>query len=322
MSCPRCNQHSDPSATTCPSCHALIAAVPVPFFRGADDWRHPNAPPPPPPRPPQTDSELASQFADPVFDLAQDASFALAEHDTIETPALPPREPVISQLPVGNLAAANLAALDSEEPMSEPTALAEPLLGDVASDAGETRTPPLPPFTDVASSEPVAGESVVAAQAQIIHATLAPTWRRLAAMAIDALPLGGALMLMLLLFERDLEAGGAPLVPTSLHQLARVFLSLGAHAWVILAVLVAVSVVYHTFSLAFMRATVGDMLLGIRWLTLEGNSPRLGRALTRAVLAVPSWLLAMFGVWYVLLSRTRRTLYDTLTGCYPVLRSS
>jgi uncharacterized RDD family membrane protein YckC len=163
---------------------------------------------------------------------------------------------------------------------------------------------------------------VTPAAAVTIEATLAPAWRRIGAGIVDALPIAGALMLMLLAFERDLEAGGAPLVPGSLHELARMLISLGTRGWIVLAVVCTVAVVYHSFCLAYMRATVGDMIFGIRWLTKKGDPPRLARAVTRAVLAVPSWLLAMFGVWFVLLSRSRRTLYDTLTGCYPVLRSS
>ncbi len=210
--------------------------------------------------------------------------------------------------PVFDLADATEPTLLQEEPRVEPPS--------------EMPTAPLREATPSEAAAAQEAVSVESADVGVIDIALAPPWRRLAAGVVDALPLGGALMLMLLIFERDLDAGHAPMVPTSLHDLARIFLSLGKHAWIILAGVCLVSVLYHAFSVAFMRATVGDLLFGIRWLTKRGEPPRLGRAATRAVLQLPSWLFAMFGVWFVLLTRTRRTLYDVLSGCYPVSRSS
>lgn len=254
MICPRCNKVSDTSETVCSACHALIAAAPVPFFRGADEWHDPSTEKAA--EPTSTHSDLAAQFDDPVFEFGGEVrhSDGPSEFSVPDTSAMVVREEV--------------------------------------------------PDTST------------------VRAALAPGWRRLAAGAVDALPLGGALMLMLLFFEHDLDAGGAPMIPSNLHELARMFVSLGAHAWIILAAVCAVSVLYHSFSVAYMRATVGDLLFGIRWVTPSGEAPRLGRALARAVLQVPSWLIAMCGVWSVFFTRTKRTLYDVVTGCYPVLRSS
>ncbi|MCC6806490.1 MAG: RDD family protein [Deltaproteobacteria bacterium] len=294
MSCPRCNSSSEPADTTCRSCSALIAAVPVPFFRGADEWRNPEAPDFPQARVAEIarDADLAGRFADPSFDFSAESA-AIAD-------APPPAE-------AWHVTAPPLVERTEPAPPMAPALVVEETLPRIEKLEVEPARPDAPP-AEIAPA--------------IVHAALAPPWRRLAAGLVDAMPLAGSLMLMMLLFEHDLEVGRAPLVPTSLHELARVFLSLGMRGWIVLAVVCAVSVVYHSFCIAYMRATVGDLLFGIRWLTQQGDPPRLGRAVTRAVLAVPSWLLAMAGVWYVLLSRTRRTLYDTLSGCYPVLRSS
>jgi uncharacterized RDD family membrane protein YckC len=300
----------------------LIASVPVPFFRGADDWRN-GALPTPAPEMPRAEVDLASRFADPSFDFASDDAWRTA----------PAPAPVTSAALAEEVLDAD--EIDFASPASAPLALSTDASSVVeqAQDEGpaerltfepaERSAEPAEPAEHMAAERAAAPDDQASTALEpIVHATLAPSWRRLCAGIVDALPLGGALMLMLLLFERDLEAGGAPLVPSSLPELALMFISLGSRGWVILAVVCVVSVVYHSFCLAYMRATVGDMLFGIRWLTLKGDPPRLGRAAIRAVLAIPSWLLAMAGVWYVLLSRTRRTLYDTLTGCYPVLRSS
>jgi uncharacterized RDD family membrane protein YckC len=317
--CPRCNTVSDTSETACRACRALIAAVPVPFFRGADDWKHPA-------HDAATEAvsshaDLAAQFDDPVFNLGgeephtdgptefsvPDTSHAMQEQVPDTSHAMKEQVPDTSH-------AMKEQVPDTSHAMQEQVPDTSHAMQEQVPDTSHAMQEPVPD-TSHAMQEPVPDTSTV-------QASLPPGWRRLAAGAVDALPLCGALMLMLLFFERDLDVGGAPLIPTNLHELGRMFTSLGTHGLVILAAVSCVSVLYHAFSLAFMRATVGDLLFGIRWVTLSGEAPSLGRSLMRALLQLPSWLLAMCGVWFVFFTRTKRTLYDVLTGCYPILRSS
>lgn len=161
---------------------------------------------------------------------------------------------------------------------------------------------------------------VVEAVAANVDAVVAPLSRRIASLAIDLLPVAGALMLILLALEGRLEKGGAPLMPTTMHGLGRMYWSLGAMVWLVLSVLVVVPLVYHTLSLHYMGGSVGDLLFGIRWITKSGSRPSIVRSLVRALVAIPSWTLALTGVLLALLTRSRRTFYDIVTGCYPVLK--
>jgi uncharacterized RDD family membrane protein YckC len=192
-----------------------------------------------------------------------------------------------------------------EEPADDVFALSDDgasRLAEPSADATEARVP----------SEP---------QSQSPRAFKVASFRkRLLAMLIDAVPIGGAFMLMMLIYDKRLEASRAPLVPHSLDDLSRIYWGLEGGVWLVLLVVAAVTVLYQTFCLAFMRATVGDLVLGMRWVTVTGRAPSPLRAGLRAFALLPSWLLAGVGVYSLLISRTRRTLYDIVSGCYLVDR--
>jgi len=152
----------------------------------------------------------------------------------------------------------------------------------------------------------------------IVRAHLAPLWRRAFAAAIDGIPTLGVAALVLIFFEKSLSRAKVALLPRSLDELRIWFWTLGPHLLWVLAVVILATILYHTLSLVYMQATAGDLLFGIRWITSRGERPQWGRALARSLLIIPSYILCFSGALFFLLVRSKRPLYDVVSGLYPV----
>lgn len=348
--CPRCLSVVPEDAERCGTCGAQLSVRPIPFFPGAASWRAADAPPDiydvqdGPPRTLESHFDDPALFDDPDMGLpltrSPEPSLSSAQAPTFDpdpTPE-PAPEPAPSPSPVEQISTQpnptfSLPAQKEPEPSfgeslsapllnvrsAGPVPVAEPMpdndpLFDMKALQQEIQPPPIE--TSSAQSAVTKHDTTIPNRSF----TVAPLWRRGLATAIDALPIAGAGMLCLLAFDKKLEAGGAPLVPQSLHDLANMYWSLGTSTLVISAVILLAVVLYQTFCLGFMHATVGDLLLGLRWVTRDGAPPKPLRAFVRTLLLIPSWLFAGVGVWIFLLTRTRRAFYDIASGCYLVLR--
>ena len=163
---------------------------------------------------------------------------------------------------------------------------------------------------------------VPASAGEITHARLAPLWQRGLAAVIDLLPVAGVTALTLVALEPVLERAHVPLLPRSIDEFARFWWALGPKMFFVVAAVFGTALVYHAVSFVVMQGTVGDLLFGIVWITKRGRKPGLFRALWRGLCLVVSVALFGGGFWFALLTRSKRTFYDVVSGVYPVKRSS
>jgi uncharacterized RDD family membrane protein YckC len=81
------------------------------------------------------------------------------------------------------------------------------------------------------------------------------------------------------------------------------------------ALTAATALTYSFVFVALAGTTPGLRLAGLRVRTLHGDDPTFGEALARAVLALPSAALGLFGFVLALFDRRGQTLHDKLCRC-------
>lgn len=172
------------------------------------------------------------------------------------------------------------------------------------------------------ASAPSASVASAAVAGEIAHAQLAPLWQRALAAIVDLLPIAGVTALTLIALEPVLERAHVPLLPRSVDELARFWWALGPKMIFVAVAIFGTALLYHTLSFVLMQGTVGDLIFGIVWITKKGRRPGLFRALWRGLCLVVSVALFGGGLWFALLTRSKRTFYDVMSGLYPVKRKS
>jgi len=152
-----------------------------------------------------------------------------------------------------------------------------------------------------------------------IRARPAALWQRITAFIIDGALVGGVLALYVGLAAALIAPRGVPTQLTGIdgvmarvHQLSSVLAPCVALALVLGLVYAA------AFALLWNGRTPGRRILGIRLVDQSGLAPTPGRAVTRAVLAVVSFVPFLAGFWLALFDRRGQTLHDKLTQTFVV----
>jgi uncharacterized RDD family membrane protein YckC len=152
-----------------------------------------------------------------------------------------------------------------------------------------------------------------------VRARPAALWQRITAFIVDGALVGGVLALYVGLAAALISPPGVPTQLTGIdgvmarvHQLSSVLAPCVALALVIGLAYAA------AFALLWNGRTPGRRLLGIRLVDRSGLAPTPGRAVTRAVLAVVSFVPFLAGFWLALFDRRGQTLHDKLTQTFVV----
>ena len=152
-----------------------------------------------------------------------------------------------------------------------------------------------------------------------VRARPAALWQRITAFIVDGALVGGVLALYVGLAAALISPRGVPTQLTGIdgvmarvHQLSSVLAPCVALALVLGLVYAA------AFALLWNGRTPGRRLLGIRLVDRTGLAPTPGRAITRAVLAVVSFVPFLAGFWLALFDRRGQTLHDKLTQTFVV----
>jgi len=135
----------------------------------------------------------------------------------------------------------------------------------------------------------------------------------------DGTLVGGVLALYIGLAAALISPRGVPTQLTGIdgvmarvHQLSSVLAPCVALALVLGLVYAA------AFALLWNGRTPGRRLLGIRLVDRSGLAPTPGRAITRAALAVVSFVPFLAGFWLALFDRRGQTLHDKLTQTFVI----
>lgn len=153
-----------------------------------------------------------------------------------------------------------------------------------------------------------------------IRARPAALWQRITAFLVDGALVGGVLAVYVGLAAALITPRGVPStqlngidgVMARVHQLDAVLAPCVALALVLGLVYTA------AFALLWNGRTPGRRLLGIRLVDRTGLAPTPGRAITRAALAVVSFIPFLAGFWLALFDRRGQTLHDKLTQTFVV----
>ena len=167
---------------------------------------------------------------------------------------------------------------------------------------------------------PVPPPAATGPRAQVSEVRTAPAHliRRTLAFLVDAALVIGVVVGLLNLASSVVGIK----TPTELHGFDGLMsrLHLMEKVWIPGAALGALLAVVYCFagSFLFRGRTLGRAALGIRLVDGSGFAPAPVRALTRAVLALPSVLLCFAGFWWALFDRKGQTWHDKLTATYVV----
>jgi uncharacterized RDD family membrane protein YckC len=165
------------------------------------------------------------------------------------------------------------------------------------------------------TATPVSADEVIE-----VHARPAALWQRITAFVVDGALVGGVLALYVGLAAALITPHGTPSTQLTgidglmarVHQLNAVLAPCVALAFVLGLVYTA------AFALLWNGRTPGRRLLGIRLVDRSGLAPTPGRAITRAALAVVSFVPFLAGFWLALFDRRGQTLHDKLTQTFVV----
>jgi uncharacterized RDD family membrane protein YckC len=199
------------------------------------------------------------------------------------------------------------------------------LLGGIAPGASpETTSRGDPAFSLATEMAERAARSVADEPASLgglieVRARPAALWQRITAFIVDGALVGGVLALYVGLAAALISPPGVPTQLTGIdgamvrvHQLSSVLAPCVALALVLGLAYAA------AFALLWNGRTPGRRLLGIRLVDRSGLAPTPGRAVTRAVLAVVSFVPFLAGFWLALFDRRGQTLHDKLTQTFVV----
>jgi uncharacterized RDD family membrane protein YckC len=294
--CPRCQRESKDGSVFCPGCGAPLALKPERSARPLDASisldRRGGVREPTPRGAPWPDgagfaSEPSSAPAAGPTPHPYSPLGPLPDLDrsswNLGTP-VPSREPLFAPLPP-------VSSAPEPTELDEPAEPAEPVddtLPDVEVDALE------------------------------IHLRRPPTWRRVGAWAIDALP-----FLALLAWAVQAVFGGMAIAkggpsPDAWRYVELALADAGAITIPLLAGVGILAFVYQTLSHALAGATLGKWILRLRVVGPDGRRPTLRRSAARAVLAAASGLLLGAGLLMALFTESGRGLHDLSAGTWVV----
>jgi len=175
------------------------------------------------------------------------------------------------------------------------------------------------PSSDFHESPPTTEVSTGAVAAIEIVAHPAGFFRRVLAFIVDGLFLSslfGGMTLGLLI------ASKAPKLPEGLSVLDALAVRVhdsGKIFGAVAVMAVGITAAYATlFAVAFSGRTLGRALAGVRLVDQRGTPPGPLRALLRAVLSIPSFLVFFIGFWWALFDRRGQTLHDKLCSTFIV----
>ena len=227
-----------------------------------------------------------------------------------------------------------------EPSLAPPTQPQRPATSDAIADLMGTHAPIAPaPAAPMASPPPRvdpefslatemaerAAQSVAEEPASLdavieVRARPAALWQRITAFIVDGALICGVLALYVGLAAALITPRGVPAtqltgidgIMARVHQLSAVLAPCVALALVLGLVYTA------AFALLWNGRTPGRRLLGIRLVDRTGLAPTPGRAITRAALAVVSFIPFLAGFWLALFDRRGQTLHDKLTQTFVV----
>ena len=150
-----------------------------------------------------------------------------------------------------------------------------------------------------------------------IHLRRPPTWRRVAAAALDAAPFAAGGIGLARTFVRE-AAVGLPAPPTGIDGLVDLVVRERAIVVPVLAASALAFLVYATLAHALAGATLGKRLLRLRVAGPDGERPSLARSAARSALVVLSLALLGMGLLLALFSRSGRALHDLLARTWVV----
>jgi resuscitation-promoting factor RpfA len=155
--------------------------------------------------------------------------------------------------------------------------------------------------------------------AGVVHATVAPLWRRVLALLIDVTLV---VLTVMLFFAIALAIARIKVPDTSSTGLDRAMIY--AHAWwpVLLPAIALgfiLALVYSAvLSLVWDGRTIGRRALGLKLVDASGLAPSTPRVVVRSILSAFSVLLFLGGYWLALFDRRRQTLHDKLAATFVV----
>jgi uncharacterized RDD family membrane protein YckC len=207
-----------------------------------------------------------------------------------------------------------------------PAATMVELMGGPPTSPGPTPTPRVDPELSLATEMVErAAQSVAEEPASLggfieVRARPAALWQRITAFLVDSAVIGGVLALYVglaaaLITPRGVSSTqltGIDGLMARVHQLNAVLVPCIALALVL-------GLVYSAaFAFLWNGRTPGRRLLGIRLVDRSGLAPTPGRAITRAALALVSFVPFLAGFWLALFDRRGQTLHDKLTQTFVV----
>lgn len=153
-----------------------------------------------------------------------------------------------------------------------------------------------------------------------VRARPAALWQRITAFIVDSALIGGVLALYVGLAAALITPRGVPSTQlTGIDGLMARVHQLNAVLVPCIALALVLGLAYTAaFALLWNGRTPGRRLLGIRLVDSTGLAPTPGRAITRAALAVVSFVPFLAGFWLALFDRRGQTLHDKLTQTFVV----
>jgi uncharacterized RDD family membrane protein YckC len=166
----------------------------------------------------------------------------------------------------------------------------------------------------------VAGEPASLGALIEVRARPAALWQRITAFLVDSAVIGGVLALYVGLAAALITPRGVSSTQlTGIDGLMARVHQLNAVLGPCIALALVLGLVYTAaFALLWNGRTPGRRLLGIRLVDRTGLAPTPGRAITRAALAVVSFVPFLAGFWLALFDRRGQTLHDKLTQTFVV----
>jgi uncharacterized RDD family membrane protein YckC len=207
----------------------------------------------------------------------------------------------------------------NERPLARPVATPEPF---PAAPAYDINADILSEIRKLPGTDPT-GKDVEQPTGRIhpleVIAHPAPLWRRVLALLVDGLVLGGLIGLVAMAV---LTLGKAPHLSAGLSPLDKLAMRVHDSAKLLAAIAVmavGIAVAYSTLFAASLKGrTLGRLVAGIFLVDKRGGTPGPVRALIRSLFAVGSFAVAFSGFWWSLFDRRGQTLHDKLCSTFVV----
>jgi uncharacterized RDD family membrane protein YckC len=180
--------------------------------------------------------------------------------------------------------------------------------------------PPPPPPSGPGAGPGAEADLGASAQAEaVIHASVAPLWRRAGAALVD---LGAVLAMGAVYLTIAASVAGVQPPSSQLPGLDALMMRVRALEPVLLPSVALILLLACTYSAVFgwlgRGRTLGRRLFGLQLVDLTGLPPTPARALARGVLSLLSFVLFLGGFWLMLFDRKGQTLHDKLTSTFVV----